>query len=387
MMLCRKKNPGPYAVDTFKALGGSYVSNVGFEINTANKLEQSTTFAVGEFPLRQSFEWNHDYNDDGYGTEQAYIDLHITDFGWSPKAGDFIKLRYLLPEVVYCEFNNVDYTTQLGPSANHYNFEMLIENGDAGAVCTVLHKGNGITRCNDNGDTKLFSSLTFTSIKENDEWAGFELTGWLQRPITSMRIKITAHVSADEANGNYRYADLIVQYPSYDNLTVETYNIPMASDLCIYGVPSDSGNVGLRSGDTVTHYNGIVAPNIDKVWTDKVTDPFAVIANDRLVVFKSYEQRTGTGLFAGERYVRFSDAGYAENGYNDEFIAYDLTDGEWVVSTSSTIKTDIYFQYITWASFDLHNADGTDYQVTMQPISVGEIIDTVDGVPIYKDLR
>ena len=280
----------------------------------------------------------------------------------------------------------MDYTTQLGPSAHHYNFEMLIENGDAGAVCTVLHKGNGITRCNDNGDTKLFSSLTFTSIKENDEWAGFELTGWLQRPITSMRIKITAHVSADEANGNYRYADLIVQYPSYDSLTVEAYNSPMGSDLCIYGVPSDSGNVGLRSGDTVTYYNGVVAPNIDKVWTDKETHPFALLQNEWLIVFKSYEQLTGTGFSAGKRYVRFSDAVYAYNGETDEVIAYELADSEWVLRTD-LVKTDVYFENITWASFDLRNENGTDYQITMQPISVGEITDTVDGVPIYKDLR
>lgn len=382
--VCETPKVIPYMVGDMQTMGGSYVSYVGFEINTANKLERSTTFAVGEFPLKQSFEWNHDYNDDGYGTEQAYIDLQITDLGRAPKVGDFIKLRYLLPEVVWCEFNNVDYTTQLGPSAHHYNFEMFIENSDAGAVCTVLHKGNGITRCNDNGDVNLFSSLIFTPIKKDGEWVGFELTGWLLRPITSMRIKITGHVSADEANGKYRYADLTVQYPSYDNLTVEAYNIPMASDLCIYGTPSDTGNIGLLSGDAVTYYNGRVAPNIDKVWTDKVTYPFALLQNEWLIVFKSYEQLTGTGFNAGMRYVRFSDAGYAYNGESDEFIAYELTDGEWVLRTD-LVKTEVYFQYITWASFDLYNDDGTDYQVTMQPISVSILVDHDDsGIPIYK---
>ena len=43
----------------------------------------------------------------------------------------------------------------------------------------------------------------------------------------------------------------------------------------LYGTPSDSGNIGLRSGDTVTLYDGAVLPPLPE-W-DKETYPYAVI--------------------------------------------------------------------------------------------------------------
>lgn len=46
-------------------------------------------------------------------------------------------------------------------------------------------------------------------------------------------------------------------------------DVPTAS-MYLYGTPSTSGNIGLRSGNSVTYYKGVVAPDINTVYTDEV---------------------------------------------------------------------------------------------------------------------
>lgn len=115
-------------------------------------------------------------------------------------------------------------------------------------------------------------------------------------------------------------------------------------------------------------YNGVVLPDINSVWVDKKTYPFAVITENMLTVFNSYEQVTGTGFNAGKRAVQFSNAGYSGN-VEGEFMRYDLVDDEWVIRTT-TARTDYFFEYILWANFDLLNEDNSIYLAASDPVPV-----------------
>ncbi|MBR4077519.1 MAG: hypothetical protein IKK17_02830 [Oscillospiraceae bacterium] len=238
MMLCRRKKEVapdvpdvPYAVETLKAVGGSYVDAVYF--NGDGKNEASTPFLVGEFPLEQTFEWIYHWGwDTAEPTKEACLTLQITNLGWSPKVGDFIKLRYMLPKVTYCKF--YPYDTAQGSAykdPDYYTFEMnLYGSGEKTAVCTVTHSTQtGVANCYDNAAeepqtySELFANRTFTPITEGNNLLGFELTGRLMCTMDSVCIKITAHKASA-----YNNAKLQVQYASVDDLTVEAYEIPMS---------------------------------------------------------------------------------------------------------------------------------------------------------------
>ena len=233
MMLCRRKiavPEVPYAAETLKAVGGSYVDTVYF--NGDGKNEASTPFLVGEFPLEQIFEWVYHWGwDTAEPTKEAYLDLQITDMGWTPKVGDFVKLRYMLPEIIYCKFYPYDPAQGSAYKApDYYTFEMTLRgSGEKSAVCTVTHSTQtGVVTCTDNAVDKpqyysqFLADPTFTPITEGNNLLGFELTGWLMCAMDSVRIKLTAHKTSA-----YNNAKLQVRYASVDDLTVEAYEIPM----------------------------------------------------------------------------------------------------------------------------------------------------------------
>ena len=151
--------------------------------------------------------------------------------GWTPKVGDFIKLRYMLPEIIYCKFYPYD-TAQgsLYKAPDYYTFEMTLRgSGEKSAVCTVTHSTQtGVVTCTDNAVDKpqyyspFLANPTFTPITEGNNLLGFELTGWLMCAMDSVRIKLTAHKTSA-----YNNAKLQVRYASVDDLTVEAYEIPM----------------------------------------------------------------------------------------------------------------------------------------------------------------
>ncbi len=206
----------PDTVDTLQVLGGSYVDGVYF--NGDGKAERTVTFLVGEFPLEQSFKWNYHWGwDTAYGTKIASLALRLVNLPWANRVGDFIKLRYTLPQITRCKFYNTDSADgSVYKNPDYYSFRMSLEGEDAD--CTVTHSSDsGIAGCSDGG---LLADSSFTPVLDGNTLLGFELSGYLQHPVTAVEILISGHKSVA-----YNNADLTVQYSSHEDLTVEVYEV------------------------------------------------------------------------------------------------------------------------------------------------------------------
>ena len=164
----------------------------------------------------------------------------------------------------------------------------------------------------------------------------------------------------------------------------------------LYGTPSESGNIGLRVGDTVTYYNGAVLPALPE-W-DKTVYPYAVIVDYGYSILDK-ENRAFLYLLKdqGDRYLQ-------ESQIDSEYIYYHAGDmyykatspkdepyTEWTESDILTeakmfnlvgiiwTKEPIYYQY------DNHwGASGELALAASDPIPVGEIVEYIDGIPIYE---
>lgn len=362
------ENPdAPYAMDTFQAIGGSYVSRVGFEINTANKVEVPTTFPVGEFPLKQSYEYMHDYNDNGAGTNEASLVLQLVDIPWADKVGDFIKLRYLLPEVTYCKFCNVGQTADGGAykDPSYYTFEMQLQSSDEGAKngeSTVTHSTeDGAVSYYDMAEdkpqyySKILEKRTFQPIIDGNKLLGFELSGWLMTPITSVTITITGVYATDSTK--WRYAWLDVEYSAHDNLTVEVYDISMSE------APTDGTLVGWN-------YGGIVLPEAP----DEVkAQPYMFVGHtktaDVIYGFSGTPSTFEEFIFV---YIKVIKVGTKEVGSK---VRATLTDGAWdiVENVESVDSVSYTFDDVIWANFDIYDMDGNLHIAASEPEPVYEI--------------
>lgn len=208
----------PDTVETLSVLGGSYVDTVYF--NADGKNEASTSFLVGQFPLEQTFEWVYHWGwDTAYGTKTASLALQLVNLPWANRVGDYIKLRYMLPEITRCKFYNTDSAQgSMYKDPDYYSFRMSLVSGE-GDMCTVTHSSDsGIANCTDGGG--LLGDSVFTPIAEGNTLLGFELEGRLLRPVTCVDIVISGHKSVA-----YNNADLYVKYSGYDDFTVEVYGL------------------------------------------------------------------------------------------------------------------------------------------------------------------
>ena len=122
--------------------------------------------------------------------------------------------------------------------------------------------------------------------------------------------------------------------------------------------PDDSEYRASLGGGTML-YNGVELPDIESVWTDKETYPYAVLL--------SYEGMTLLGLFSAETYVKSnmmavpigtSEALYMfDNGWN--LTGEDVTDTE-----VSVVPSASFF----WSNHDILNTDGTVYLAASEPV-------------------
>lgn len=157
--------------------------------------------------------------------------------------------------------------------------------------------------------------------------------------------------------------------------------VPEAA-MYLYGTPNESGNIGLRNGDSVTYYEGVVAPPIDTVWTveRKETHPYAVYFNsgssESLHLLRTVEY---ANTLTGERALKLP----SRNDVDE--LCYKHKNGEWVyVDTSNAVSLRLVLEYLKWTSFDLINEDGTVYLPASMPIPVSGVVDEIDGIPIYE---
>lgn len=151
----------------------------------------------------------------------------------------------------------------------------------------------------------------------------------------------------------------------------------------LYGRPSETGNIGLRSGDTVTLYNGTVLPDINTVYTDelKQTHPNAVVSQFldlyRLTFYSApvyLEYNAFANIYYSEEvcsciaYTFCELDGDTAWNTNEDGNATDVAVGEQVGRASKPI----------WSNFELRKTvmgtDETTYLSATDPIPVTGIV-------------
>ena len=154
----------------------------------------------------------------------------------------------------------------------------------------------------------------------------------------------------------------------------------------LYGTPSESGNIGLRFGDSVTYYDGVVMPAIP--------DAIKAYRYQMMCVLSSgYKNLVGFSVAPETR--EFSYGGLfpstdVRNGQFQEAPYYQQTASanqtEWSPDAAfvGTGTTDFSLEDIKWANYDVLNLDGSVYLAASDPIPVSGIVDYIDDIPIYE---
>ena len=150
---------------------------------------------------------------------------------------------------------------------------------------------------------------------------------------------------------------------------------PVLESMYLYGTPSESGNIAVRSGDSVTYYQGAVLPPLPE-W-DETAYPYAAIAQNNAV---------GTYLF-------LANAEPFEGGVNHTLtvlfpdVSYRLEDGAWQTYSSGSLNNNA-----VWSNYDVYYMEndnlgelaGTLYHAKSDPIPVSGIVDYVGDIPVYE---
>lgn len=164
----------------------------------------------------------------------------------------------------------------------------------------------------------------------------------------------------------------------------------------LYGTPSESGNIGLRVGDTVTYYDGIVAADINTIYTDelKVQYPYAHISNSSWTaanpdglyslycfdtIMESYSTKLGSH---GDSNIKPVGGDLGTVNAMGMFAIIDETP-EFVEPSSN--KYGILGQKILWANYDHYHTNGTLLCAATSPIPIIKgIVDYIGDIPIYE---
>lgn len=153
---------------------------------------------------------------------------------------------------------------------------------------------------------------------------------------------------------------------------------PVKPEMYLYGTPSETGNIGLRNGDTVTYYDGVVAANVDGVWTDKDNFPFGYITSTTNDVW----------LHLMSKQVDMSNNNLSYRGTNER--RYLLSNGTWefereINNGSGTLGNVTEGTNLVWANTDvLHYGSTEVYHSATEPLYVRGVVDTINGIPIYE---
>ena len=163
----------------------------------------------------------------------------------------------------------------------------------------------------------------------------------------------------------------------------------------LYGTPSESGNIGLRVGDTVTYYKGAVLPKLPEF--DK-----------QYAVIRGYtdEQAQKGGAYRW-RYLHVSEepfclfspgTAYDKSLYLTNLITQHWesnygTDGAWEYKGEFTSEEQCvynpeyswYEYHFLWANHPIVNTvDNSTYCIATDPIPVSGIVDYNGDIPIYE---
>ena len=144
--------------------------------------------------------------------------------------------------------------------------------------------------------------------------------------------------------------------------------VPTVS-LYIYGTPSDSGNIGLRSGESVTLYDGAVLPEPPE---RDATYKYAAMVR---YGSGSIPVRYHFHYFNGYRYAFSTTVWAVWFEPEDDHLEFKLVDGTWVKVTDTERTNNISVQTTKWANFDVLDINGEDIVLhNSDPIPVSGIV-------------
>lgn len=150
--------------------------------------------------------------------------------------------------------------------------------------------------------------------------------------------------------------------------------------------PVHSGNIGLQNGETVTYYDGIVCSEIPSTPEGHTyAYIFRKLSNGRISA-----RYFSHPLYQKENYIYCErDVGSTLRGSNYDPNTNSWSEPVWWSHSSSSnqeFPDDYRFDFYAclWANTDIVSDDGSVYLAATDPIQVGEIVDTINGIPIYE---
>ena len=145
--------------------------------------------------------------------------------------------------------------------------------------------------------------------------------------------------------------------------------------LFLYGTPSTYGNIGLRKGDSVTRYKGVVVSSLPE-WNTE-THPYGALATG----YNNY------GFFA--KFYMFESVLWDGVFYKAQnCVIYKLVDSAWefdaMYERSALCSDSTVASTFSWSNYDIYKQDGTLAHQKSDPIPVSGIVDYIDDIPIYE---
>ena len=164
------------------------------------------------------------------------------------------------------------------------------------------------------------------------------------------------------------------------------------SSLYLYGTPSDSGNIGLRSGGVVTLYDGAVLKSIESFYTDDLREQYPYLTmkyhglnsllgevslslTTKPMVYypNEYYNLHADDMGAFDRMLYFGNEKLLDGTHGDNWLYYRTDNGLTNIGSSAC-----------WANYTILNEDGSVYLAKSDPIPVSGIVDYDGDIPIYE---
>lgn len=153
--------------------------------------------------------------------------------------------------------------------------------------------------------------------------------------------------------------------------------------------PVHSGNIGLRSGESVTYYDGVVIPPPPELPQGYEEYTYMGLSP---ALFNTYP--VAALYFHNSAYYFKSTGGYFFGGNDDTPVpsliaTYEKDSGAWSELTvhdnyNVNVKKGMKGFGVFWTNFDLLNEDGTVCVEKTDPIPVSGIVDYVGDIPVYE---
>lgn len=191
-----------------------------------------------------------------------------------------------------------------------------------------------------------------------------------------------------DCNGVYLIASVAAEpdEPEKPDAPEEPDEPEEVATMYLYGTPSESGNIGLRVGDTVTYYDGVVAPELP------------VLEGVPYMAVVKRTTASGTTIHLLYSSIVAQEVTYDTHyslvlaGVFGKYAQYDFENGTWVnvkPVTSTTLGSYSFLNHgVLWTNHNIKAyEDGVGSFVKHEksdPIPVSGIVEYINGIPIYE---